>query len=177
MRNAAMLRLFFPAVVAISAAALAQEKPRLATTQVEISGEVKRKLSLSVEDLRALAAKKGGAVAAKSVPGDRPPQYQTYVGVRIADVLDEAGIQKEERHAMRRTYVVATASDGYKAIFSWGELFNTPIGQGVLVVYERDGAALDEGEGRIALVSLADDRVGPRHVKWLQRIEVKRVPE
>jgi DMSO/TMAO reductase YedYZ molybdopterin-dependent catalytic subunit len=176
MRKGAMSLLTFIVCLAC-AAALAQDKPRLVTTQVEIAGEVKRKLALTVEDLRALGARKGGAVSAKSVPGDRPPQYQTYVGVRMADLLDEAGIQKEERHAMRRTYVVATASDGYKAVFSWGELFNSAIGPGVLVVYERDGAPLDEGEGRIALVSLADDRIGPRHVKWLQRIEVKRVPE
>ena len=39
------------------------------------------------------------------------------------------------------------------------------------------GQVLREGEGAIALVSLADERVGARHVKWLSRIEVRRVPE
>ena len=77
----------------------------------------------------------------------------------------------------RRTYVVATASDGYVAIFSWGELLNTPVGAGVLVAFDRDGVPLRDGEGAIALVSLADQRPGARHVKWLSRIEVKRVPE
>ena len=33
------------------------------------------------------------------------------------------------------------------------------------------------GEGAIALVSLVDERVGARHVKWLSRIEVRRIPE
>jgi hypothetical protein len=36
---------------------------------------------------------------------------------------------------------------------------------------------LQDGEGRIALVSLADEKIGPRHVKWLSRIDVRRVPE
>jgi hypothetical protein len=43
----------------------------------------------------------------------------------------------------------------------------------VLVVYERDGAALDDSEGRIALVSLKDTRRGTRHVKWLQSVELR----
>jgi DMSO/TMAO reductase YedYZ molybdopterin-dependent catalytic subunit len=72
---------------------------------------------------------------------------------------------------------VATATDGFQAVFSWGELFNTPVGRGVLVAFERDGAPLRDGEGGIALVSLADERPGTRHVKWLERIEVRRVPD
>ena len=61
--------------------------------------------------------------------------------------------------------------------FPWGELFNTSIGRGVIVARDRDGEPLREGEGRFTLVSLADARPGPRHVKWLTRIEVRRIPE
>jgi len=163
-------------IFSVSGAA-AQEKPRLLTTHVDVSGEVQHNLSLNVEDLRALAARKGGPIVATKVASELPQAYRDYTGMRLTDVLEEAGILREERHALRRTYVVATASDGYKAIFSWGELYNSPVGRGVLVVYERGGVALDEGEGLIALVSLSDERVGPRHVKWLGRIEVHRVPE
>ena len=66
-----------------------------------------------------------------------------------------------------------TASDGYRTVFSWAELYLSPIGDGVLIVYERDGAALPETEGPLALVSLKDTRPGPRHVKWLRTIEVR----
>jgi len=47
----------------------------------------------------------------------------------------------------------------------------------VLVVYERDGAPLDDSEGRLALVSLKDTRPGPRHVKWLRSIELRTIQE
>jgi len=164
------------AALLCASGAIAQNAP-LATTRVEIAGAVKRSLSLTVADLRALATRRGGAVRAAAVSGNLPPQYRGYAGVRLADVLDEAGIRRDERNALRRTYVVARASDGYQAVFSWSELYNSALGAGVLVVYERDGSPLDEGEGAIALVSLADERVGPRHVKWLKRVEVRRVPE
>jgi DMSO/TMAO reductase YedYZ molybdopterin-dependent catalytic subunit len=144
---------------------LAQERKSLVTTQVEVTGEVRRKLSLSVEDLRGLAQRRGRAAAGG------------YAGIRLTDLLDEADIRQDDRHALRRTYVVARATDGYQAVFSWGELFNTSVGAGVMVAFERDGQPLREGEGRIALVSTADSRIGVRHVKWLSRIDVRRVPE
>jgi len=92
-------------------------------------------------------------------------------------VLDTAKLTEAGRNDLRRSIVVATASDGYKAVFSWAELFNTAIGDGVLIVYERDGKPLADDEGRIALVSLKDTRPGPRHVKWLSSIAVERVPD
>jgi predicted neutral ceramidase superfamily lipid hydrolase len=79
------------------------------------------------------------------------------------------------RHDKRRTVIVATASDGYRVVFSWAELYLTTIGEGVLVVLARDGKPLDDREGRIALVSLKDTHTGPRHVRWLQRVDVVRV--
>jgi DMSO/TMAO reductase YedYZ molybdopterin-dependent catalytic subunit len=143
----------------------AQEAKSLVSTRVEVTGLVRRSLALSVEQLRAMAERRGRAAAG------------AYAGVRLVDLLEEADIRQDERHALRRTYVVALASDGYQAVFSWGELFNTPVGPNVLVAFERDGAPLREGEGRIALVSLSDERAGARHVKWLTRVDVRRVPE
>jgi len=147
----------------LAALALAVALPSLAqvSTRVRVTGEVQRELTLGVEDLRRRPA----------------VQERGYGGVRLVDLLGEADIRQDARHALRRTYVVATATDGFQAVFSWGELFNTPVGRGVLVAFERDGAPLRDGEGSITLVSLADERPGTRHVKWLQRIEVRRVPD
>ena len=92
-------------------------------------------------------------------------------------MLNAARLTERDRLDLRKTIVVATASDGYKAVFSWAELFNTAIGDGVLIVYERDGKPLGDDEGRIALVSLKDTRPGPRHVKWLATVDVIRVPD
>ena len=144
---------------------LAQEGKSLVSTRLDVGGAVRKTLSLSVEDLRALAQRRGKAEAGG------------YGGIRLTDLLEEADTRQDERHALRRTYVVAIATDGYQAVFSWGELFNTPVGQGVLVAFERDAQPLRDGEGHIALVSTADNRIGVRHVKWLTRIDVRRVPE
>lgn len=146
----------------LAAPALAQERQSLVSTQVRVIGEVQHELTLTVDDLRAIAMRR----ALISGGG--------YTGLRLIDVLEEADIRRDARLALRRTYIVASATDGFQVVFSWAELFNTSVGGGVLVAFERDGAPLRDGEGRIALVSLADDRPGTRHVKWLSRIEVRR---
>ena len=56
-------------------------------------------------------------------------------------------------------------------------MFNTEVGAGVLVVFERDGEPLAEPEGRIALVSTRDLRTGPRSVKGLARLDVRVLKE
>ena len=56
---------------------------------------------------------------------------------------------------------VVTATDRYRAVFSWPEITNTAVGDGVLLLFERDGKPLDEREGRIALVSTADLKARP----------------
>jgi hypothetical protein len=60
---------------------------------------------------------------------------------------------------------------------SWAELYLSPIGEGVLIVYERDGVPLSDSEGPLALVSLKDTRPGPRHVKWLSTVEVRTIAD
>jgi hypothetical protein len=42
---------------------------------------------------------------------------------------------------------------------------------------ERDGKHLDDSKGRIALLSTEDDRIRPRHVKRLKRIDVRRIAD
>lgn len=143
----------------------AQGEPSLVTHRLVVAGEVQRELTLATEELRAIGLRRGMVEA------------RGYSGVRLVDVLDEADIRRDAPRALRRTYVVATASDGYQAVFSWGELFNTAVGKGVVVAIERDGLPLRDGEGRFALISSADDKAGPRHVKWLARIDVRRIPE
>jgi hypothetical protein len=95
--------------------------------------------------------------------------------VLLRDVITAAKPVERERHDLRRSIVIATATDGYQTAFSWAELFLSPIGDGAMVVFERDGAPLAANEGPFAIVSLGDTQPGPRHVKWLERLELRRV--
>jgi len=159
----------------MAGSALAQSKGQV-TTALTIKGSDEREITLSIEDLRVLPKLHVDETRTVHDPSEPKAPTETtrhYVGCLLRDVLERAKPVEKGRFGFRRSVVIATASDGYRAVFSWAELYLTPIGDGVLVVYERDGAPLGDDEGKIALVSFKDTRPGPRHVKWLQSIELR----
>jgi len=175
-RNASRLAL----LCWLFAAAAHSQAPGQVTTALTVKGSVERELRLSVDDLKGLPVQRvddvrsvrdsgGGALAAETV--------RHYTGCLLRDVLDRAKPVEKKRLDLRKSVVIATASDGYRVVFSWAELYLSPIGEGALVIYERDAAPLGDDEGRIALVSLKDTRPGPRHVKWLQSVELRVLAE
>lgn len=143
---------------------------------VLVSGAVKSPLTLKVDDLRAFPPDQIVSVALTRRVGDKQTT-STARGVKLMAVLERAGLASTDQHDWKHTAVLASATDGYRVVFSWPELFNTELGAGVLVVFERDGQPLDEREGRIALVSTRDLRTGPRSVRGLARLDVRVLKE
>jgi len=109
--------------------------------------------------------------------GAAPVEQQiAYTGVPLAAIV--ASVAGDDRQARdQRGWVFdAVATDGYRAVFSWGELFNSDAGEQVLVVVAQDGKGLDDREGPLALRSLADRRPGPRHVRNLCAVVARPLP-
>ncbi len=73
---------------------------------------------------------------------------------------------------VRKAVILLTAQDGYQASFSWGELYNAQLGDGVVVVLRHGNSDLLDTDGLPSLRSLQDLRGGPRHVRWLNTVEV-----
>ncbi|PKN14409.1 MAG: sulfite oxidase-like oxidoreductase, partial [Deltaproteobacteria bacterium HGW-Deltaproteobacteria-24] len=99
----------------------------------------------------------------------------SYEGVKLKDILAEADIVTSSKRDLNKIYIQVVASDGYAVIFSYNELFNTNNGDRVIVFYKKNNQFLEEYEGKIALISLDDNKNGPRHVKWLEKIIVKKI--
>ena len=141
-----------------------------------IRGNVERELVLSIDDLKRLPVQRFEDARTVREAGTRaaaPETARRYTGCLLRDVLERAKPVEKDRFDLRKSIAIVTASDGYRAVFSWAELYLSPIGDGALVVYERDGAPLADAEGPLALVSLKDTRPGPRHVKWLRSVELR----
>jgi len=104
-------------------------------------------------------------------------KLEHFKGVTLREILDKAVVVAPGHNDTKKMIIIAGASDGYKVVYSWTEVFNSPVGEGVMVFYEKDGQPLGDDEGRIAMVSTKDLRTGPRHVKWLQSIEVRQLSD
>lgn len=143
---------------------------------LSITGDVRQPLRLGVRDLADFpAAGQAESRVVRQVDGQGRETLSR--GVRLKALLQRAALAERDRLDWRRTIVMAIAADGYRAVFSWPELFNTDTGNLVLVLYQRDGMPLSDGEGPLALLAAADLRLGPRHVKQLVRLDVRILDE
>lgn len=159
----------------IAAKGVVSAPERYVTEKIRISGLVEHPLELSVADLRKFPPQRIGEVPVVCQSGANLGKIENLKGVLLKDILEEAGIVTKGHNDVKKMAIIATASDDYKVVFSWTEVFNSPLGDSVIVFYERDGLPLKDDEGRIAMVSAKDTRTGPRHVKWLNGIEVRKI--
>lgn len=140
-----------------------------------INGTVRSAQALFAGSLRASPlATDVEAIPLTTRTGEIKRTLSGYRGIKLTDLLDLAQIDAPDHNALKRSYVVVGATDGYTVVFSWSELYNTDIGPGVLVLVEKEGQPLADTEGPLALISRKDIHTGPRHVRWLSSIAVQR---
>ena len=89
--------------------------------------------------------------------------------------MDKVEIDSETPRVLSEYYFVCTASDNYKVVFSWNEIFNNDTGKSVYIITSVEGKTASALDSRIALVSPKDQMTGRRYVKGLQKIVVERV--
>jgi len=157
------------------AATKVDDPAKYVTQAITVTGAVEQGLTLSVNDLRQFPPQQVGELPMVCQTGANVGKLENLKGVLLRDILEKAKVVSKEHNDVKKTIVIATASDGYKVVFSWSEVFNSPVGDGVTVFFEKDGKALGDDEGRIAMVSTKDIRSGPRHVKWLKELEVRKI--
>ena len=149
---------------------------RFVTESLSVSGAVKQTLQLSVADLKRFPAHEVKDLSMTCLSGADMGKTGKLRGALLRDIFNKAQLDAPGHNDVKRMVIIATASDGYTVVFSWAEVFNNAIGDGMVVYYEKDGQPLGNDEGRIAMVSTSDTKTGPRHVKWLKSLEIRKVP-
>lgn len=145
---------------------------KLVNHQIEVKGEVEFPLQLTVDSLRKMKVATINNLKVVCQSGEVKKDDKTSKGVLLKDILEKAKII-QNGHKDRNFYIVARASDGYMATFSWAEIFNNPTGENVYVLFEENGKPVKNGE--MITISKNDIKTGPRHVSWLKSIEVYKV--
>jgi len=151
----------------------AADSAKYTSKQVSVTGEVETPLVLTVDSLKKMNVATITDFAVVCQSGAHMKQDSTAKGVLLRDILDKAKI-KQTGHKDRNFYIVARATDNYKATFSWAELYNNPTGDNVYVLFEENGMPIVR-QGDMILICRNDIKTGPRHVFWLKGIEVYRV--
>lgn len=97
-----------------------------------------------------------------------------FKGILLKDILDSAKVELPFKKARGEFIVYITATDGYKVVFAYNELYYGPAALNTWLVFQKNGKDL-LSDGRFVLHCVSDPVSGPRHVKWVKSIEIKRV--
>lgn len=138
-----------------------------------IDGMVNNPTTYTIDDLTVLPA------AEESVQflAGAGVEMHDFTGVSLYDLVKSAGPQTDpnRKNDLIRFYVRITASDGYTALLSWGELDPANEGKDVLVAYMDGGQLLGDGQGMARLVVPGDSH-GARYVSSITEITVLAAP-
>lgn len=134
------------------------------STALQITGAVERPMRV---DLAALQAEPPTQVTASG---------RTYTGASLWALLNQAGIRGVAANpaATGAMYLVATGSDGFKAVLSLGEIDPSYGNRQAIVAYSVNGAAL--GANGFARLIVGGDSKMSRAVSRLATIEVMAAP-
>lgn len=154
--------------------AYAQEHPVASTDAFTITGSVKNVRTVTLADITKMPQADLGDISLKNKKGEDKGTLRSLKGVLLKDILADAEIVAARHKNYSELCVVLTASDGYSNVYSWNELFNTPVGEKVYIITEQNSTSISAMSERILVMSLADKNSGSRHLKGLQKIEVKK---
>ena len=155
-----LLVLFFALATAICQAQHASEALKMV-----VNGQSQ---SMSAADLKALTHHP------VTVHNPHANADETYSGVPLIDLLAKQGVPHGgDLHGKAlAAYIVATGSDGYKAVLALAEVDPEFHPGEILVADQMDGNPLDAKSGPFRLI-VAEDKRPARSVRGLVSIEVK----
>lgn len=139
---------------------------------LRICGRVTTPLVLDIEGLQNMESVQADDLPMICGNGDPKGCMGRCRGVLLADIINRAEILITGHNDTRQMFLIAASDDGYKVVFSWQEIFNTPTGEGIMVLLEKDGRSLYDEYGAVDLVSARDFLTGPRYVRRLRSVEI-----
>ena len=170
------MRLVLLFVFVLTGFSLSAQKENIpATENFTIEGKVKKGLTISLADLSSYKSYSIDSIVITNHLGERRSTLKKVKGVLLKDILDKVEIDSETPKVLSEYYFDCMASDNYKVVFSWNEIFNNDTGRSVYIITSVDGKPASTLDSRIALVAPKDQMTGRRYVKGLQKIVVERV--
>lgn len=158
----------------IAAHSVAQEEQVKATSSITISGRIKSPETFTAAAIQQHKVYNVGDVVITNHKGETKGTAKELRGVLLKDILKNIELDAESPKVFSEYYFTCIASDGYKVVFSWNELFNTATGNTVYIVTSKDHKPMDALDESILMISSADVNTGSRYVKNLQSIIVRR---
>lgn len=142
------------------------------TDKITIEGQVKKEITFTLKDIETLAPKNIPDVTITNHKGESRGTLTNAKGILIKELLEKAVLATDNPKLYSSFYFTFVASDGYKVVYSWNEIFNSPTGDHIYVVTSIQNEPLQQMSSRILVVTPSDFKTGRRFIKYLRKIIV-----
>jgi molybdate transport system substrate-binding protein len=143
--------------------------------KLHVDGLLLNPLALTADELKQNYAAKTLDVTYKS--GEDTVKAK-FTGALLWDILGvgQPNLNVDAKNDKLRLYILATGSDGYQSVISWGEVDPEFGNQPILVAYEQDGKTLDDKAGGPVRLVVPGDARGGRYVSGLVSLSLRHAP-
>ena len=146
------------------------------TDEFHIEGEVHEMKKITVSDLMKYKSIKIDDISVTNHLGVKKGTASKLSGIPIQEIFKGIQFKQDNPKLLSEYYFIFVASDGYKVVYSWNEIFNTSTGGNTFIIVAKDNKGLSEMEERILVATSTDFKTGRRFIKGLSKIIVQRVP-
>ncbi|MBO9672254.1 MAG: molybdopterin-binding protein [Sphingobacteriaceae bacterium] len=157
-------------VLFLSITANAQE-----SRQFTIEGKVKKPLTITLNNLSVYKSVNLDSMTIFNHLMQRKSTIRNIKGVLLKDILARVEIDAASPKILSEYYLVFTAIDNYKVVYSWNEIFNSPTGNQLMVLSSYDTEPAKTGKRNIAVITPSDFATGRRFIKGLSKISILQV--
>lgn len=170
MKIKTLIVLFFLASYSINA-----QRAITPSEALKIEGKIKAEKAFSITQLDSFPKVAIKDQTLYNHKGEAKGSVKNMKGVLLKTVLESIKFDYDKPKELNEFYFVFVATDGYKIVFSWNEIYNTEAGNNFYIVTEIDGKNIKDMEQRILFISTGYLKSGRRYIKALEKIQVKRV--
>ena len=131
-------------------------------------------MEICIEDLEVMNSKEIPDLVIYNHRGEIKDTLTSLRGIPLPDILASFEIPADKPRELNEHYIILSASDNYKVVYSWNEVFNHSAGEKIYVITSEGGKKLNELPYRIMCVSTSDKITGSRYVKGLSPIIIEK---
>ncbi|WP_295220488.1 molybdopterin-binding protein [uncultured Chryseobacterium sp.] len=144
-------------------------------SSVRIKGAISNPVTVTYEDLKKYTEHEVKSIDILNHKMEFKKNLKNLKGVLLKDVLSQVTFNSPSPKELSTFYMVCTADDGYKVVYSWNEVFNTEAGDRTMLVTGENGIPTSGTKDGIILITPEDRATGRRYVKNISEITIKKV--
>jgi DMSO/TMAO reductase YedYZ molybdopterin-dependent catalytic subunit len=155
------------ALLLISTLPLLTQAQTTKLNSLSVTGEVKTSLALTAKDLDKMVEMELNAT-------DHDEKQHNYSGVELATILKLAGVTigAELRGKNVAKFLLISATDGYRVVFSLAEADPEFSQKKILLATRKDGSLLPRSEGPFKII-IEGEKKKARFIRQINSIQIK----